>query len=167
MKVGKIASEKLNVIVSTVEKENLCLKSTLNCAEEELKVVNIELKTLKDREKKISEENKELKAKTEERKENSDKFLKEEHEERLKIKDMEIKSLIFTRKISVDNASKLQRINIKIEKEIKDLKEKIRDDCTESALPYPCDKCDLTFQTTGLLVRHVRKEHQNLPGTRP
>ena len=52
LKVGKIASEKLNVMVSTVEKENLCLKSTVNYAEKELQVVNMKLKTLKDRKRK-------------------------------------------------------------------------------------------------------------------
>ena len=164
---GKTALEKLDVMVSKLEKENLCLKSTIKDSEKELKVVNMELKTLKEKENKITEENKKLKAKTEERKEPSDEFLKEEHEEQLKLKDMEIKSLMFTRKVCVDNASKLQKTNINLEKEIKDLKQKIEKDCTESVLPYPCDKCDLTYKTAGLLVRHVRKEHQNLPGTRP
>ena len=51
----------------------------------------MELKTLKEKENKITGENKKLKAKTEERREPSDEFLKEEHEEQLKLKDMEIK----------------------------------------------------------------------------
>ena len=118
LKVMKKASEKLSVNVSTIENENQHLKFNVNIAEKELKVLKKELETVKERENKMSIENKEIKAKAEGTKETSDTFSKEAYEKQLKIKDMEIKSLTLTRKVSVNSATKLQKINIQLENEI-------------------------------------------------
>ena len=32
-----------------------------------------------------------------------------------------------------------------------------------SKLTYPCDKCESTFKTAGLLVKHVKSQHENQP----
>ena len=67
-----------------------------------------------------------------------------------------------TRKLSVDHVVKLEQINQQLEKEVEDLKRnKVLSKVTE--LPYPCDKCDSTFKTAGLLVRHVKEKHGNQP----
>ena len=77
---------------------------------------------LKDQNKKIKEENKELKVSIKLVDETADKISKDTVEGQLKIKDMEIKSLTFTRKVSMDNALKLQRINLQLESKSKNLK---------------------------------------------
>ena len=91
----------------------------------------------------------------------------EKSEEQIKLKDEEIKNLNFTRKLSVENEVKLQRINQQLEMEVKDLKSKSKGSSKESQLPYPCDKCESTFKTAGLLIRHVKSQHENLPVSRP
>ena len=33
----------------------------------------------------------------------------------------------------------------------------------EKSLPFPCDKCNLTFKTAGILIKHVKSDHDLLP----
>ena len=75
--------------------------------------------------------------------------------------------MILTRKVSVENATKLQQLNQKLEKEIEEMRAKINLPTKESKLPYPCDKCECTFKTAGLLIRHVKSDHENMPVNRP
>ena len=71
----------------------------------------------------------------------------------------------------MDNLTKLQKFNQQMQNEISDLKEKNKVNCkeqeNESELPYPCDKCNSSYKTAGLLVKHVKNEHENLPVPRP
>ena len=113
---------------------------------------------------KLKEENNTLKKDLKNAKD-SEKEKLNKNEERLKLKDMEIKSLFLTRKVSVDNLVKLQKMNQNLEKENKDLK-KAEVACKEN-LPFPCDKCVESFQTAGNLVKHVKNQHENLPNFRP
>ena len=72
-----------------------------------------------------------------------------------------------TRKICVENATKLKAKIEKLEKELKELKEKGKPSNAEKDLPYPCDKCDDTYKTAGLLIKHVKDVHTNLLAYRP
>ena len=158
LKHEKKALEKVIEKVTTTEKENNSLNSALKVTENELNVIKIELKNLRET------ENKAMKRSSE----NSyDKSMKESYEGQLRIKDMEIKSLISTRRVCVENASKLLKTNQKLENEIKDLKVNNKVPCKENEKPYPCDKCDSTFKTASLLVKHVTREHEYLPFSRP
>ena len=68
-------------------------------------------------ENKTSNENQVLRVNLE-KKSISEKAAIEKHDDQMKTKNEEIKSLIFTRKVSVENATKLQQLNQKLEKEI-------------------------------------------------
>ena len=68
---------------------------------------------------------------------------------------------MFSLKVSVDNGKKL-KLNQQLEREVKDLKVKMKVVSAEGKQPFPCDKCDLSYKTAGLLIRH-----ENLPTTRP
>ena len=167
LKVEKKAVQKLNEKVRKLDQEIQSLKSAANVTENELNVLEIELKNLNELEKKTTDENRVLREKVEKRDETYNQSTKETFEEKLKIKNMEIKSLMFSRKVSVDNGMKLQRINQQLEKEVKDLKVKLKVSSKESKQPFPCDKCDSSYKTAGLLIRHVKTEHENLPASRP
>ena len=78
-----------------------------------------------------------------------------------------MKSLMFSRKVSVDNGTKLKKLKQQLEKEVKDLKVKMKIVSAESNQPFPCDKCDSPNKTAGFIIRHVKTEHENLPPTRP
>ena len=96
----------------------------------------------------------------------SEKAAIENHDDQMKKKNEEIKSSILTRKISVENETKLQQLNQTLEKEIEEIKVK-NAPTKESKLPYPCHKCECTFKTAGLLIRHVKNDHENTPVYRP
>ena len=118
------------------------------------------LKEIKLVNKKILTENYSLKAELK-KVESFDREKLDEYEEKIKMKDNEIESLVLTRKVSLEYVGKLQKINQDLEQRMKDLKSK------ETKLPFPCDRCDSTFQTAGKLIRHVKSEHENLPVLRP
>ena len=75
--------------------------------------------------------------------------------------------MVLTRKNSVDNATKLQIANQKLEKGMEKLKLNKTAPINEIKLPYPCDKCNFTFKTAALLIRQIKKEHGNTPLVRP
>ena len=128
---------------------------------EDTKDSNQKIKEIKQVNMKILEENYLLKANLENIKPSEREKL-DEYERKIKIKEKEIESLKITRKLSVDHVVKLEQINQQLEKEVEDLKRnKVLSKVTE--LPYPCDKCDSTFKTAGLLVRHVKEKHGNQP----
>ena len=128
---------------------------------EDTKDSNQKIKEIKQVNMKILEENYLLKANLENVKPSEREKL-DEYERKIKIKEKEIESLKITRKLSVDHVVKLEQINQQLEKEVEDLKRnKVLSKVTE--LPYPCDKCDSTFKTAGLLVRHVKEKHGNQP----
>ena len=63
----------------------------------------------------------------------------------------------------------MQRFYQQLQQEIKDLKmhKKLTYKDRESENPYPWDKCKKCYKSAGLLVRHVKDEHEPLPVTRP
>ena len=181
VKVSNLENTKLNKEIRSLNDKNGELKNintALNVEKEVLKRVekanrkesnaseqfiqkNNEIKEINM---KLREENNTLKKDLKNAKD-SEKEKLNKNEERLKLKDMEIKSLFLTRKVSVDNLVKLQKMNQNLEKENKDLK-KAEVVCKEN-LPFPCDKCVESFQTAGNLVKHVKNQHENLPNFRP
>ena len=169
LKVANKALEKINEETSKLEKENKSLKSAAGISDNKFKVIELEYENLKEIERKSAQENKELRVQVEEMRESCDDSMNQTLEGQLKVKNLEIKSLTFSRKISVDNVTKLQRFNQELQQEIKDLKVQKKIACkeNESDNPYPCDKCNKNYKTAGLLVKHVKIEHENLPDTRP
>jgi hypothetical protein len=93
----------------------------------------------------------------------SDKSALKNVEDQVKLKNQEIKSLVLTRKISVDNATKPQIANKKLEKDMEELKLNKTSPIDEIKLPYPCDKWNFTFKSAALSIKHVKKEHGNTP----
>ena len=89
------------------------------------------------------------------------------NDEKMKLKDEEIKRLIFTRKLSVHNGIKLHEKIQKLESEIIGLKNNKTPSSLNTNLPFPCDKCESTFKTAGLLIGHVKSDHKKLPYKRP
>ena len=89
------------------------------------------------------------------------------YDDQIKMKNGEIKSLISSKNVSVENATKVQQLNQKLEKEIEEMKAKKDQPAKEIKLPYPCDKCECSFKSAGLLIRHVKSDHENMPGYRP
>ena len=85
----------------------------------------------------------------------------------MKKKDEEIKSLNLTRKVSLENTTKLQQLNQKLEKEIEEVKVRKNPPTKETKLAYPCDKFECTFRTAGLLIKHVKSDHEIMPVSRP
>ena len=118
------------------------------------------MKEIKLVNKKILTENYSLKAELK-KVESFDREKLDEYEEKIKIKDNEIEGLVLTRKVSLEYVGKLQKINQDLEQRMKDLKSK------ETKLPFPCDRCDSTFQTAGKLIRRMKSEYENLPVLRP
>ena len=97
----------------------------------------------------------------------TEKAAMENYDDQIKMKNGEIKSLILTKNVSVENATKVQQLNQKLEKEIEEMKAKKDQPAKEIKLPYPCDKCNFTFKTAALLIRQIKKEHGNTPVVRP
>ena len=83
-------------------------------------------------------------------------------DDKIKIKDEEIRSLAQSKRISVENETKLQKNNHLLQKEVQELKMKYKTSSTDGELLYPCDKCTSTFKTAGLLIKHVKSQHENL-----
>ena len=84
------------------------------------------IKEIKSVNQKIIDENYVLKANMEKLK-SSQKQKPFDFAEQIEVKDKEIKSLVFTRKVTVDKFARLQEINQNLEEEIRDLKKfKIR-----------------------------------------
>ena len=75
-------------------------------------------------------------------------------------KDEEIESLYFSRKMSVDNGTKLLEIKKRLENEIKELKNNCAKSNKDVELKYTCDKCDDYFKSAGLIRRHNKNEHE-------
>ena len=88
----------------------------------------------------------------------------EKADDNIKLKSEEIKRLTLTRKISVENGVRVQEKTKHLEHEMKQLKETkiISSFKTKLDLPYPCDKCERTFQTAAILVKHVKNEHASI-----
>ena len=168
MKNNKLVDENkdLAASVKALKHSNLSLKSTLQDTEIKLNGVKKEFEKLSENKNKMNKENQALRVNLEEKK-ISEKADMENYDDQIKMKNQEIKSLILTRKICVENATKLQQVNQQLEKEIEELKLKKTAPNKESKLPYPCDKCDFTFKTAGLLIRHVKSDHENMPVFRP
>ena len=78
------------------------------------------------------------------------------------MKDKEIGSLTLTNRMSVENGTKLQKTNQQLEQELQELKIKNKTSSKDSELPYPCDKCSSTYKTAGLLIKHVKSEHEDM-----
>lgn len=154
---------KLNERITVLSKENQFMNSSEKQAKDNLNLLKTEIQKIKETEKKHLKEIETLKADFKSRKETEHKEFGEE----MKFKDEEIKRLTITRKISVENGTKLHERNKSLEKELKELKEKKNSLIPLKDLPYPCDKCDRTFKTAGLLVKHVKNDHENLPACRP
>jgi chromosome segregation ATPase len=165
----KDENEKLVEMVDKLKVENQSVTSGTCVIENELKDVKKELTrfhNMENKYKKTHDENKILRATLANVKESLEESGRETFQEQIKLKDDEIKNLNITRKLSADNEIKLRRINLQLEKEMKDLKSQSIGSSNQTQLPYPCDKCEATFKTAGLLIRHVKSEHQNLPVTR-
>lgn len=166
----KDENERLVEMVDELKVDNQSVKSGKCVIENELKDVEKELTKFHNMENKYKEthdDNQKLRATLENVKESLEESERETFHEQIKLKDDEIKNLNITRKLIADNEIKLRRINLQLEKEVKDLKSQSIGSSKQSQLPYPCDKCESTFKTAGLLIRHVKSEHQNLPVTRP
>ena len=143
--------------LKAIQNSNVSLKSALQDTENKLEVVKKDYEKLSETPKNTNKENQVLRVNLE-KKSISEKAAIENHDDQMKKKNEEIKSLILTRKVSVENATKLQHLNQTLEKEIEEIKVK-NAPTKESKLPYPCDKCECTFRTAGLLIKHVKSDH--------
>ena len=102
---------------------NLSLKSALQESEEKLKGLKKEFEKLSETENKISKENQDLRVNLE-KKSMTEKAAMVNYDDQIKMKNGEIKSLILTKNVSVENATKVQQLNQKLEKEIEEMKVK-------------------------------------------
>lgn len=145
---------------------NTALKAEKESLENEVKVTKKDLaetketqkvKDIKAVNKKILDENYLLKANLEKVK-SSQTEKQNELEETIEVKNKELKTLINTRKLSVEQLVRLQERNQKLEEELRDLK-KFKAVHEKTEMPYLCDKCSCTFRTAGLLVKHVENQH--------
>ena len=167
VKVTKNENEKLQVDIRKSFEEKSKLKTTITDMKSEMndleKVVKVTKKDFKEKSEsqkikeiktvnmKILDENYLLKAKLEDAK-SSLKVGKEDFENQTKIKESEVKNL--------------KEIIQKLENRVQ-VVEKKEAMCKEIQLPFPCDKCESTFQTAGLLVVHVKNQHRTMPLSRP
>ena len=157
----------LNEKVREIIHENQILRSSVLVTERELKVTKTKLVKLYESYNCQKLQVDASKANLNNKVDIHDKVNEIKHKKEIKLKDEEISRLIVTRKICVENATKLQEKNRRLENEIKELKEKTNPSESEKHLPFPCDKCHLTFKTAGLLIKHVKTDHESLPRTRP
>ena len=159
---SKIDKTKLNESVKAHKQEADSLKSEEKLRKKELQEAKesigkmTEIQNISDKENKVLRES--LKEKS-----NSEKASLKSFEDQMKLKNEEIKSLGLTRKICVDNATKLQIANQKLENEIEELKLNKTAPIDDIKLPYPCDKCNSTFKSAALLIKHVKRDHGNTP----
>ena len=138
-------NKELKDVIKAFPTENQNLKS---------KVANKELEKMVETEsqsKKAYEENGSLRAKLEKEKDAMNKI-----DDKIKMKDEEIRSLVLSKRIKVENETKLQKNNHLLQKEVQELKMKYKTSSTDGELLYPCDKCTSTFKTAGLLIKHVK-----------
>jgi DNA repair exonuclease SbcCD ATPase subunit len=154
--------------ITEYKKENGHLKSALKVTKKDLQEAKDSLDKMHEIQNTINKENKVLKVNLENMSK-AEKAAIKKSDDQIELKNQEIKSLTLTRKIGVESTVKLKQINEQLEKEIGELKLKENVPNKESfpKLPYPCDKCESTFKSAGLLIKHVKSEHQNTPASRP
>ena len=176
MEVIKAENKKQVGEITKVKKENTDLKDknnaykkeiqNLKCnaskTEKDLVAAQKTLEKMKDMEKlnrNVVEENEILKANKESyQKLDGDKI--EELVGKVKQKDTEIENLYLILRKNSDNGSELLKVNEKLDKQVEQLKEIIKNSVEVGENKYQCDNCENGFKTAGLLRRHHKNEHE-------
>ena len=150
LKVTKHETEEANIL----SQANQALKSATHAINDELKVATLELKEVRESEAEYKRQVETLRLNVEQ--------LKSDQIKQDGLKYEEIKRLIL-KKNNLENGVHLQKNDEKLKTEMKKLKEKNKVSGCEKSLPFPCDKCNLTFKTAGILIKHVKSHHDLLP----
>ena len=79
---------------------------------------------------------------------------------KVKQKDTEIENLYLILKKNSDNGSEMLKVNEKLDKQVEQLKEIIKNSVEVGENKYQCDNCENGFKTAGLLRRHQKNEHE-------
>ena len=79
---------------------------------------------------------------------------------KVKQKDTEIENLYLIFKKNSDNGTEMLKVNEKLDKQVKELKEVITNSAGEGENKYLCDSCENGFKTAGIFRRHHKNEHE-------